>query len=634
MALNLRASKSWRNFSVPISYRIAEDRSEERLFDAQNVFSNQGRLETRHGFSRLNSSAVGGGGEIISMSYFQKEDGTREILAKVSTVIYKIDTAGAVTSLKTGLTAATKHRGVTVNGRHIVCVGNDGLFFYDGTNFSALGEAAPSIASVAAASGGSLTDSTYRVKYSLYASSIGFETNMSGQSATVATSGSNNTVAVTSMTTSATHPLMDKKRVYLKDVTAESDYIFIAEIDLATASYNITADSDSVQVGRVSHAPPVSGGALYLAEFNRRVAYTGNNNYPSDLYFSEPDLPDCYDDSLGSPRIALWGDGPPTGLGSGYYNGDKAFPYLVAFKKRSITVINSDFSSTVISRQLGCVSAETIRTINGDVFFLSAYGWRVISQGKLVVDPNSLQPLTLGRGDIDDVFKSSGYEKELNKSDYSNMFSVYYQELDQYITFVSFGASTSHSAAFVYEFETRGFKRYAFQLDFSAAVEGEDASGDNVVYLADSSGFIYTHSIKEDRTDTDAAASSVDVEAFALMPWQFGDDLDASRNFREFIVHAIASANDITVRHWVNFGLADALETTYSFPDPADGFILDVSKLDEDALSDPNRTVVKGRGDLNRVGYSILIGFYQTVTNGNINLIRAQLDSSKNGNPN
>jgi hypothetical protein len=633
MPLNLRASQSWKNFSVPISYRIGEDREENRLFDAQNVFSNQGRLETRHGFSRLNSSAVGGGGEILSMTYFQQEDGTREILAKVDTVLYKVDTSGTVTSLKTGLTSTTKHRAITVNNRHIIAVESDGLFYYDGTNFESLGNAAPSVATVAKAAGGSLTDSTYRVKYSFYASSIGFETNASAQSATVVTSGSDNTIAVSGMDISATHSAIDKKRIYLKDVTAESDYLFIAEIDLATASYNITADSDSVQTAPITHAPPISGGAKYVAEFNRRIAYTGNNTYPSDLFFSESDLPDCYDDSLGAPRIALWGDGEPTGLGSGYYNGDNAFPYLVAFKKRSITLINSDFSTTVISKQLGCVSAESIRTINGDIFFLSAFGWRAISNGKLVVDPNSLLPITLGKGDIDDVFKSNGYEKELNKSDFENMFSVYYQELDQYMTFISQGSSTSHNEAFVYEFESRGFKRYAFQLDFSAAVEGEDSSGDNVIYLADSSGFIYTHSIKENRTDTDSAAASVDIEAFALMPWIFGD-LDASRNYREFIVHAIASSDDITVRHWVNFSLDDALENTYSFPDPADGFILDQSKLDEDALSDPNRTVVKARGDINRVGYSVLIGFYQTATNGNMNLIRAQLDSSKNGNPN
>lgn len=155
--------------------------------------------------------------------------------------------------------------------------------------------------------------------------------------------------------------------------------------------------------------------------------------------------------------------------------------------------------------------------------------------------------------------------------------------------------------------------------------------------MGDDSGYIYSYSSKENRTDSDPAGATVDIEAFALLPWIYTEDLDSSRNFRELIVHAIASSNDITVSHWVNFNIQDALNNTYSFPDPNGGFILDSTTdgvLDEDAFSDPNRTVVRARADINRVGYSILIGFYQTATNANINLIRAQLDSNKNGSPN
>lgn len=127
------------------------------------------------------------------------------------------------------------------------------------------------------------------------------------------------------------------------------------------------------------------------------------------------------------------GDGPSTGIATGYYRGDNAFPYLVVFKKRAISVFNSDLQESRISDTLGCVAPDSIRVINGDVFFLSAFGWRVITDGRLLQGENA-RPMTLGKGDIDDIFKTSGYEKELNKSDFENMFSVYYQELDQYLT--------------------------------------------------------------------------------------------------------------------------------------------------------------------------------------------------------
>jgi len=633
MALNLRASKRWRSFSVPISYRIGEARDENRLFDAQNVFSNQGRLETRHGFSRINSSRIGTG-SVRSMSYFEEEDGTRHIIVKVGTSIWSVTTAGVATEIKTGLTDTTLHKSVTINGRHIIVIGNDGIFWYDGTNFAVLGNGVPAAPTIAASSSGNNLDaSDYRVRVTFYASTIGFETN-GGTESSILTVASGERIDVTGMATSATHPLIDKKRVYFRDYKNNGNYLFHSEISLATATATIDENAISTQIPPTGNASPPAGGAKFISKFNRRLAYTANNNQPSDLRFTEPDVPDGTDLSGRGTIISIWGDGPPTGLGTGYYQGDTARPYLIAFKKRSITLINDAFQSTLISDQLGCVSASTIRTINGDIYFLSAFGWRSISNGRLVLDQQSLLPLTLGGGDIDDLFKTNGFEKELNKADFENMFSVYYSELDQYITFVSEGASLSHNAAYPFEFETRGFKRYAFQLNFTAAVEGEDSSGNNVVYLADTSGFIYSHSIQEDRTDTNDLAASIDIEAFALMPWIFGDDLDGSRNFREFIVHAIASSDNITVRHWTNFELSNPLENTYTFTDPADGFILDVSKLDEDALSDPDRTIVKARGDLNRVGISILIGFFQSATNANLKLIRAQLDSSVNGNPN
>ncbi|WP_196301551.1 hypothetical protein, partial [Streptococcus pneumoniae] len=62
-------------------------------------------------------------------------------------------------------------------------------------------------------------------------------------------------------------------------------------------------------------------------------------------------------------------------------------------------------------------------------------------------------------------------------------------------------------------------------------------------------------------------------------------------------------------------------------------FILDEDPggvLDEDTFGD-ERTIVTARQDINRCGENILVGFYQNETDGNINLVSAQMDFNKNG---
>ena len=71
MPLRLRATKKWVNFNIPLSYRINE--TENRLSDAQNVFINQNRLETRFGIGRYNDTSLGG--SVLSSSFFSSSSG-------------------------------------------------------------------------------------------------------------------------------------------------------------------------------------------------------------------------------------------------------------------------------------------------------------------------------------------------------------------------------------------------------------------------------------------------------------------------------------------------------------------------------------------------------------------------------
>ena len=207
MPLSQRAQKNWQTFSVPVSFRVSEGR--KRLKDASNVFSNQGRLETRNGMSRYNT--IGLGGKIISSSFFKKTDGTKILIAKVGDTLYRVSQTGSHTSIKTGLSVETKHRGITLNNRHVISIEEDGLFSYDGAVFSQLGQSIPTAPTLSATAGG-LTDSEYEVAITFYASGIGFETNRSSDSNNITTTSQG--LSLTAIPTTADNGFIDKVRVY------------------------------------------------------------------------------------------------------------------------------------------------------------------------------------------------------------------------------------------------------------------------------------------------------------------------------------------------------------------------------------------------------------------------------------
>ena len=635
MPLEKRDIFKTRAFSQPISYRVDENR--DRLRDASNVFSNQNRLETRFGMSRFNDTS--GGGSILSCSYFKKSNGTRYYIAKIGTVLYKFETTGAWTSIKTGLSATTKHTAKTFNDRHIIACEADGLFAYDGTNFYSLGQAAPSAPTVAASgSGATLPSATYRVKYSFYSTTTGFETNGGAASANQAiTLGQQ--IDVSAIAATATNPTIDRVRIYLQDVTNLGAYLFIAEQALGVTTATITAQSTSTMVAPTANGEPLSGGAMFLAEFNRKLITFGNPSYPNDGSFSETNMPDAFDQAT-SNRLVLHvsGNGKGTGLAVGQLQSTDGTlePYAVFFKAKSTSVyseIGGISKFTQISDQVGCVCHNSIMVKNGDIYFLGYKGWHRIHNGNFIKDKNG-DVVTLGLGDIDDIFHSPGYVFELNKSQFSNFFGCYYQTLDQYICWVAEGSGSTFIKSYVYEFQSKGFKSYTWTVAATCCMVVEDSSGDDIVLFGDANGYFYKHSIKEtQRSDVDTSNTETAYQAFAQLMWRDGDDYASSYDFRDLIIRAVTSENDIDGKSWVNYNLENITAHTLSFPDPTSGFVLDLSELDEATFSD-EREIVQTQVDINRSGYNILLGFYQQVVGGNLNLISAQLNGSKNGNNN
>lgn len=633
MPLNLRTSKKLRNFDFGVSYKVNETR--DRLRDALNVFTIQGRLETRHGRSLYNSTLLSG--PILSMSYFQTAEGDRYILAKVGTVLYKVNPTGAATSVKTGLSALTKHRGITwargESSRHIISVEEDGLFQWDGTDFTILGTEVP-VGHTVSTTTGTLPDSTYRVHLTFYSTLTGFESNASFSAGITTTTDG---IRVSDLPSACDNATVDYLRFYLEDVTAGALPLYAGEIALGALTFDIASSPSSTLTVPLSNAKPMAGGGKYFTEFNRKLVYAGNDTFKNDVFFSEQDMPDAFNDGNGPDRVVLYaaGDGEITGLATGLYNNSVLDPYLVVFKRRSIEVyseIGGEARSSIISRSVGCVSHDTIQVINGNVFFLSDQGFRLIENGRLVVDQVG-KAVTLGLGDIDDAFTQPGFSYEVNKAQVNNAFSVYFSTLDQYLTWLPEGGSTEMVKTYNFEIKTGGFKPYQFQSASTAACRGEDADGNEVVFMSDTNGAVYTHSTAETRSDEDSTGTAQSIDTFAILAWLDGDDMDSSFNFRELIIKRRAGQGTITGRVSVNYSY-DTTGDDMLFLGPETGLVLDSDELDVGEFGEDERTIVTARSDINQCGENIMIGFYQNEINKNMALVSAQIDFSKNGNRN
>jgi hypothetical protein len=627
MPLRLRDSLTFKNFNMPVSYRV---NAQGKMRDARNVCSIQDFLRTRNGVQRYNGTALGTS-SVVSVSYFKTTADSSKVIAKSGTKLYSVAKTGASTEIKTGLTAGVKHRSVTFNGKSIIALGADGLFSWDGTTFTQLGQASPSTATVATGTG-SLTDSTYKVGITFYSSTTGFESNASDSSAIATVSQG---IDVSDIPATAANDHIDKVRIYLRDDTANGSYLFITEINLGTTTYTIAADATSTQVPPTINAAPKSGGAKYLTTFGKRVVYSGNSTFPNEVFISNEYLQDAFDDTITQKVIKASGQGSVTGIGSGFYNNDNMNAYLCIFTRSSIEVyseLGGSPSLAKISTDVGCVSHDTIKEINGDIHFMSSNGWHIISNGKLLT--KGKKAFKLGEGDIDNIFNDSGYVYELNKSNFDNFFSVYYPTLNQYLTFVSEGSSLTISKAHNYEMEIGGFRPYDFSLGFNAACLAEDANKEEVVLIAGDTGRIYEHSINVTRHDVDASNTSIAIDAFALLYWLSHPDLDASLNFGTLALKALSNSNALTVKCFLNYELDSPAAKSYDFSVAETGFILDVSLLDEGILGD-GRTIVRDlSGGIYTTAQSLLIGFYQSIIDSDIGLISGQVDASKNGNSN
>jgi len=623
----------------------------DALIDAQNLLLIQNKLQTRPG--RKKFSSVSTNATINSLSYYVNSDGTvKELLSKSSTILSGYDEIGQKTDVKTGLTSGIRHSALTMNGRHIVALGADGAFSYDGTNFVALGIPVPGAPTVAVSSGGSLLDATiYEVRTSFEGSGIGTEGNAGTVSAQVTTADPNLQIDVTNIATT-TNPLIDKVNIYLRDVTNAGSFLFVAQINEGTTTFTIDEIPTSTQTIREDASAPLGGGAKFLAIFNRRLVLLGNGTFQNEVFFSNIDEPDTFDFAI-SPRTAITSaEGPVTGGTIGYYRGDNLSQYLVVFKRRSTHVYSEDINGNVVFQTIdydvGCVSDKQIRVLNGNIIFLSDMGWRAIVNGKII-------PANLGEGAVDDIFSESGISFSINKQELENSFSVYYPELKSYMSWVTEGSDTTFEKCYNYHLDSEQFM--PLKLKASAAAMGQDANDLQTVFLGDTDGFIYTYNIRNPSQDDGIETVSSDdfvldqslldqgllqepvasaIPVFLFFNWIPNEDFTSSFNFRTLTFEAISDPNladnlvDVSI--FKNFDRATPEGFQYDFQSES-GFTLDISVLDVDILSD-ERARIRVGADINISAKNILIGLRQKIIGAKLQLLASQLEFSRNGNDN
>lgn len=623
---------TWDFSKIAVSYRVRPDK---KAIDSRNVLSNQGVLETRPGYSRYNDTQIEDGFNVVSNSQFKDMDGNLYNLAKCNTSIYNVPTSGASTALKTGLTLNSKYRAVNFRDRHLIAAGADGLFQYDGTTFTQIGQAVPGAPTVAASgSGNTLTASDYQVAVTFYSSTTGFETNIGTSSSTVTVS-SGQQIDVTDIPSSANNGTIDKIRVYVKDITNNSDWLFWDEINLGTTTETIDDDPSSTQTPPTKHGTPPST-PKYIAVFGKAIAYSGDGTFQSDVFISEDYLPDAVDGTSSAKTIKAGGRGPVTGIGVGFFNDSELLPFLCIFKRNSIEVyseVQGTAQLSQISNSIGCVSNDTIIEEGGVVYFQSTAGWFAIENGRLRKHQKDGQvvPREISNDDLLDIYTRSGYNYELNKSNMSNFFSVFYPTLKNYMTFITEGVGSTFNKCYNYEFEIGGFRPLEFYLNFYCATNAELSDGEDAILFGGSSGWLYKYSIAESKDDVDTSNSNQTIPAFIDLFYFQGDDYESSYNYGSLMTRAVQGADDVTVAVYIDYEI-DASQD-FSFSKDTDGFILDVSLLDVGLMSD-NRSIVRYVGEILRSGQSMFLKFSQEASDANIGLIEGQVHVSKNGSPN
>lgn len=628
-----KATKKWKFIDRSVSYDVLK---KDKLIDASNVYPKNGRLNTRPPLKiwrRMDDSST----PIDSISWHKDSSGLYNAIVKQGTNLIACSETSQST-LKSGLTDGIKHRGVTYSGRHFIAMGVDGLFSTDGTIFTQLGQSAPAfdqstdVSAVYGVGGTFSTTVGYSVRITYYSSSTGFESNALKNVSILSSTPANFALRVT-LPTTADNLTIDKVRIYLaEDSIADDQYFFISEVDLGTSSYDILSSPTSTQVPPTKNGFIPSNKGKYLAIFDGSLVIAGNDDYPNDIFISERYYPDAFDQTSTARTLFADGQGDVTGIGVGFYNNDGLNPFLCIFKRDSIQIYSEigglPYQAT-ISDDIGCISHDTIKTIDGVVYFMSAQGWYSVINGRLAYRAEG-KPAEISGNDLDSIFNKNTGDHNLTRSNFDNFFSCYYPTLNQYMTFVSEDGGTDISRCYTFDVENRGFYPFNFSALLSGVANWTSSNEiDYLLFSSATSGRIYSYATNE---ETDATRTNIEsglIEPFIVTEYTYGDDIDATFNFGYMYIRAKYDSDALNARVYLDYNRQDFESSIFPSTEPDMGFVLDESKLDEGVMINSDKIEVSKVG-IFKTAKSLMVQLYKD-NDGDIGLIDFQVDVSKNG---
>lgn len=364
---------------------------------------------------------------------------------------------------------------------------------------------------------------------------------------------------------------------------------------LLTDGVNPAAIYDGTTYTQITDAnAPVN--PKYATDFRGHIFLAGSSANPNEVYHSSPLSDTNFDPGLGAGSVNVGFEVIQI----------KAFrDELYVFGKNNIKKIvgtnNSDFTVLPVTNDLGCLSADSVIELGGDLLFLGPDGMRPVSGTDKIGDVN----LETVSKNIQSIFNFIS-----NNNDLSTLCSVVIRQKSQFRIF--FGAAESEGVIGALREQQAGGIVFEFGqlLGISATCADSGYIGLNeIVIHGDSNGKVY-------KQETGTSFDNAEIFSLFQTPFYHMGDPELRKNFLKLstylrtegttniVLGIVYDYNDIFVSN----------PTNYSLTSDATAALFNEAEYDSTAVFDGNASPVS-KTNFSGSGTSIALKFVTNDTN-------------------